>query len=42
MTIFVADPDARDRAAIGYTITKKKLLNGWKRRFIAITPQKLI
>ncbi len=39
MTIFIADPDAQDRTSINYTITKAKLLKGWKRRFIAITPK---
>lgn len=39
VTIFIADPDARDRSQIGYTITKTKLLKGWKRRFIAIIPK---
>lgn len=37
ITIFIADPDARDHAQIGYAIPKTKLFKGWKRRFIAIT-----
>ena len=34
--IVIADPEARDRSKISYIVSQKKLLNGWKRRFIVI------
>ena len=35
--IMIADPEADDRTKIKSVISQKKLMNGWKRRFIAIT-----